>query len=176
MTLSLYDATVPTFLQQLNALAGILRKAETWCAEGHGSEEALQEATFADMKPFPWQVRWAATHSLQAIQACRAGLSTPDASPPPTAFAEQHALLGATIAGLEAVTPAELDALADQTVLFRIPARGMELPFTAAGYLLSFAVPNFFFHLTTAYDLLRAAGVPLGKLDYLGRLRLKDPA
>lgn len=177
MTLSLYDATVPTFLQQLRALDGLIAKAADFCAEGKASEAELQEARVAeDMLPFAWQVRWGPAHSSKAISACRAGTYSPELTPPPVTFAEQRAMIAAAIAELEGLDRAGLEAMADQTVVFSIPSRGVEMPFTVADFLLSFSLPNFFFHVTTAYNLLRARGVPIGKMDYLGQLRIKDPS
>ena len=72
---------------------------------------------------------------------------------------------------LEAETPAAIDALADREVVFEF--KGNRLPFTASGFLTSFSLPNFHFHATTAYDILRSRGVPIGKRDYMGRMRIK---
>lgn len=172
MTLSLYDATVPSFLQQLRALDGLIAKAEAFCAAGHASEAEIQEARIADMLPFSWQVRWGPAHSSKAIAACRSGGYSPDLTPPAATFAEQRAQLAEAIADLEATSRDALNALAGQTVLFSIPGRGVEMPFTAADFLLSFSLPNFYFHVTTAYNLLRARGLEIGKRDYLGQPRL----
>ncbi|WP_298200157.1 DUF1993 family protein [Novosphingobium sp.] len=174
MTFSLYDATVPAFLQQLRALDGLVARAEAFCAEGHATETEIQEARIADMLPFAWQVRWGPGHSTMAIECCRSGSYSPDLSPPPATFAEQRAMLGHAVAELEALSGDALDSLADRTVVFSVPARGVEMPFTARDFLLSFSLPNFYFHVTTAYNLLRARGLPIGKRDYLGQPRLKD--
>lgn len=176
MTLSLYQATVPAFLQQLRALDGLLAKAQAFCAEGHVAEADIQGARIADMLPFAWQVRWGPGHSTKALAACRSGSYSPDLSPPPATLAEQRALLAEAIAELEAASPAEIDALADHPVMFSVPARGVDMPFTAADFLLSFSLPNFYFHVTTAYNLLRAQGLSIGKRDFLGQVRTKDQA
>jgi hypothetical protein len=81
-----------------------------------------------------------------------------------------------TIAQLEAIKPEEIEALIGRDVVFSIPAMNLEMPFTAESFLLSFAMPNFYFHAATAYDLLRHAGVEIGKRDFLGRPRLKVSA
>lgn len=175
MTAPLFAATIATFLQQLRALDGLLAKAQRACTEGTITEAAIQAARIVpDMAPFPNQVNWVVVHSIGAIEACRAGDSQPVPTPPATTLDEQRTLLADAIARLSAIDPAEIDELADRPVTFSIPARGILLPFDGAGYLLSFAVPNFFFHLTTAYNLLRGLGLPIGKLDYLGQLRIKD--
>ena len=72
---------------------------------------------------------------------------------------------------LAALTPGDVDALVGRDVIFKLGERA--LPFTAEGFLMSFSLPNFFFHATTAYDILRHKGVPLGKRDFMGRLKMK---
>ncbi len=72
---------------------------------------------------------------------------------------------------LEQLAPADVDALEGKDVVFQI--RDTRIPFTAEGFIQSFSLPNFYFHATTAYDILRSKGVPLGKRDFLGRMRLK---
>lgn len=175
MTVSLYQATVPTFLQHLRALSGLLDKAEAFCAEGNTTEAEIQQARLADdMAPFASQVRWGTAHSIKAVEACKAGVFGFDPTPPPATFAEQRAILAETIAALEALTPDDVNAMAESAVLFSIPRAGIELPFTAADFLLSFSLPNFYFHVTTAYNLLRSRGVQIGKTDFLGQLRIKE--
>ena len=174
MSLSLYDATIPSFLQQLRALDGVIGKAQDHCASGAISEDELQAARLADdMLPFVWQVSGGPGHSLGAIEGCQAGVYSPNTNPPPATFAEQRTKIGDTIAALAALTPESVNALADQDVLFSVPAYNMAIPFVGADFLLSFALPNFYFHVTTAYDLLRMKGVAIGKLDFLGALRSK---
>jgi hypothetical protein len=177
MTFSLYDATVPNFLQQLGALDGIVAKAQQACNEGGATEAAIQEARLADdMLPFPYQVRWGPLHSIKAIEACRAGSFSPDMTPPPATFADQRAMLADAMASLKALDRAEIDGLLGKDIVFSVPSAGIELPFTAENFLLSFSLPNFYFHVTTAYALLRAAGIPIGKRDYLGAMRIKGMA
>lgn len=177
MTISLYDATVPAFLQQLGALQGLLAKAEAFCADGHATEAEIQDLRLADdMAAFSWQVRWGAVHSIQAIEAARAGGFSPQVTPPPATFAEQNALLADAVSALSALGREDVNGLVGRHVVFSIPTRGVELPFTAENFLLSFSLPNFYFHVTTAYDLLRNRGVPVGKMDFLGAMRIKATA
>lgn len=175
MTLSLHAATVSSFLQHLRALEGIVAKAEAFCAAGNASEaELLDKRLIADMAPLTSQLKWARTHSLGAIEGTKAGKFAPDMSDPPASLAAHRANLTAAIAELEAIVPAEFEALAGGDVVFSIPAPiNVNMTFTVPNFLFSFAMPNFFFHVTTAYDLLRAAGVDIGKRDFLGALRLK---
>lgn len=177
MTISLYAATVPSFLQHLRALDGILAKAEAFCAAGTTAEsDLLASRLVADMAPLGTQLKWARTHSLGALNGVKAGTFSPDMSEAPATLATHRANLAEAVAGLEALDPADVDALADSDVLFTIPRMDMKLPFTGANFLFSFSLPNFFFHVTTAYDLLRVAGLDIGKRDYLGTMRLKGMA
>jgi hypothetical protein len=91
--------------------------------------------------------------------------------PWPTGFAELHALIGDAIATLQAVDRAEFDALAERDTQFSMGE--LKLPFTGGQFLLSFSQPNFYFHATTAYAILRAQGLAIGKKDFLGKLRIK---
>lgn len=174
MTISLYDATVPSFLQQLGALDGLVAKAEAFCADGNATEAEIQSLRLAeDMAPFPSQVRWGSIHSIRAIEAAHNGVFVPELTPAPATFAEQRAALADTIAALRALGRDEVNGLEGRDVVFSLPARGIELPFTAEDFLLSFSLPNFYFHVSTAYNLLRSRGVAVGKTDFLGAIRLK---
>lgn len=177
MTISLYEATVPSFLQQLNSLDAQLAKAEQFCAEKGLGEDVIQSSQIVhDMLPFPHHVRYGYGHSIKAIEAIKAGNYSPDFSDPIATFAEQRALIASTIAALNALTADEVNALADKDVAFTIPQMDVHMDFTGRDFLLSFALPNFFFHVTTAYNLMRAKGVPIGKGDFLVGLRVKAPA
>lgn len=177
MTISLYDATVPTFLQHLRALDGILAKAEAFCDAGSAVEsELLASRLTADMAPLTTQLKWARTHSRGAIEGATAGKFSPDMSEPPATLAAHRANLASTVAALEALAADDVNALADSDVVFTIPSMNMSLPFTGANFLFSFSLPNFFFHVSTAYDLLRVAGLDIGKRDFLGAMRLKGMA
>ncbi len=177
MTTSLYDATVPSFLQQLHSLDAQLAKAEQFCAEQNLGEEVIQSARIVDdMLPFPHHVRYGYGHSIKAIEAIKAGNYSPDFSDPIATFAEQRALIASTVAALNALSADEVNALADKDVSFTIPEMDVRMDFTGEDFLLSFALPNFFFHVTTAYNLMRAKGVPIGKGDFLVGLRVKAPS
>lgn len=172
MTFSLYDAVVPSNIQILGAVDGLLGKAEAFCAERGMAESELIDARLApDMLPFGYQVKSCAAHSVGAIEGTRAGSFSPDRAQWPTDFAGLHAVVRDATAKLEAIDRAGLDALVDADTAF---VKGeLNLPFTSADFLLSFSQPNFYFHATTAYAILRAQGVKLGKLDFIGRLRIK---
>jgi hypothetical protein len=172
MTFTLYAATIPNNLQLLGAVAALITKAESWCNErGLPPDELIQARLAPDMLPFAYQIKSTATHSLGAIEGVRAGVFTPDRTPPPADFASLKAKIAQTIAALEAIDPAEVDGFLGRDVMFVFGERKM--PFVAENFLLSFSQPNFYFHATTAYDILRWKGLPIGKRDFTGRLRLK---
>ncbi len=172
MTLSLYTATVPAFRQTVDALVAFVAKGEAFATEKGIDPATLIEARLApDMLPFAYQVKSVTVHSMGAINGCRAGTFAPDMTPPPTDFAGLHAQLAATAAALAAIDPAEIDGMVGNDMAFVF--RETRMPFLAEDFLLSFSLPNFYFHASTAYAILRAQGVPLGKRDYLGRPRIK---
>ncbi len=172
MTFSLHAATVPSYLQTLGAVLGLLGKAEAFCAEKSIAPEELLQARLAqDMLPFAYQVKSTAVHSLGALEGVRRGLFSPDQTPPPDGFAALRLRITDTIAALQAIDPAEVDGFIGRDMRFAFGSRHVD--FTAENFLLSFSQPNFYFHATTSYDILRWKGVPIGKRDFLGALRKK---
>ncbi len=172
MSISLYSATVPNYRQTLEAVAALLVKAEQHCATNGVAEADLVQARLApDMLPFAYQVKSCAVHSLGAIEGVRRGLFSPDQTPPPDSFATLKARVADTLAALEKVTPAEIDAFVGRDMRFTVGSYNLD--FTAENFFLSFSLPNFYFHATTAYDILRWKGVQIGKRDYLGKMRIK---
>jgi len=172
MTFSLYAATIPSFQQILRAVDGLLDKAEAFSAEKGTAPEDIIQARFAeDMLPFAYQVKSTAVHSLGAIEGVRRGVFSPDTTPPPQTFAALKARIAAALAALEAIQPAEVDGFVGRDMRFASGNR--QLDFTAENFLLSFSQPNFYFHASTAYDILRWKGVGIGKRDFTGKLRVK---
>ena len=172
MTKDIYGAIVPSWLQMLDALVAIVDKAETHCAEQGLNEQTILESKLADdMLPLAYQIKSAAVHSAGAIEGVRAGTFSPDTTPPPQSFDEARIKLIAARETVAAIDPAELNALVGRDMAFAFGQFRRE--FVVEGFLQSFSLPNFFFHVTTAYALLRAAGVPIGKRDYMGQLQLK---
>ena len=170
--LSLYDAVIPSNIQILGAIDGLLDKAESFAAERDVAPETLIGAKLApDMLPFGYQVKACTDHSIGSIEGLRGGNLSPTAKSWPTDFAGLHALVRGAIEKLGAVDRAEFDALADKDTEFSIGET--KLPFTGAQFLLSFSQPNFYFHATTAYAILRAQGAQIGKRDFVGKLRMK---
>jgi len=172
MALSLYAATIPSFVQTLGAVAGLLGKAESFCAErGIAPEEIIQARLAGDMLPFAYQVKSTAVHSVGAIEGVRRGVFSPDNQEPPDSFAALKKRIADALAALEALDPAEIEGFLGRDMRFAFGDR--QIDFTAENFLLSFSLPNFYFHAATAYDLLRWKGVPIGKRDFMGRVRKK---
>ena len=172
MFFSLFDATVPTFQQTLGAMLGLLDKTEGFCTQGNTPiSDLLQARLTDDMLPFTYQVSATVTHSVGALNAIHKGVFTPDRSPPPHTLQALRDALSQAVETLGSMTAQDIDSLVGRDMRFEMGE--MVLPFTAEGFLMSFSLPNFFFHATTAYDILRMKGLPLGKPDYLGRPRLK---
>ena len=170
MTLSLQDIASPVFLRGLNSLSHLLDKA----IEAGLDEAELMEARLApDMLPFPAQVRMAAFSGRSCI-ARLTGQSWPKTDDSEATLAELKATIAMSIAFIEGVDAAAFEGGETRRIELRFP--GVELDFEGVGYLTSFAIPNFYFHVTTAYAILRNRGVALGKRDYLGQLALLQAA
>jgi uncharacterized protein len=172
MSFSLYDATIPSYRQTLGAVAGLLVTAEAFCAEKQLPPEAIIDARLAeDMLPFAYQVKSTAVHSLGSIEGVRRGVFSPDMTPPPQTFTALRTRIAETLSALESVQAAEINAFLGRDMRFEFRERSLE--FTAEDFLLSFSLPNFYFHAATAYDILRWKGARIGKRNFTGRLRLK---
>jgi uncharacterized protein len=172
MAFSLYAATIPSYQQILGSVSGLLVKAQTFCEEKAIKHDDILQARLApDMLPFAYQVKSTAVHSLGAIEGVRRGTFSPDRTPPPETFAALHARIAETLSALEKIEPTEINSFIGREMCF---VRGEHrLDFTAENFLLSFSQPNFYFHATTAYDILRWKGVQIGKRDFTGALRLR---
>jgi hypothetical protein len=172
MTFSLYSVTVPCFQQILTSLRAILDKGETFSNEaGLAHDELIQARLIEDMLPFAYQIKSTGVHSLGAIEGVQQGIFSPDFTTPPDSFAGLRQRIDDILAGLAAIEPPALDGLVGRPMRFEMG--DYKVDYTAEDFLLSFSIPNFYFHATTAYDILRSKGVVLGKPDYLGRTRGK---
>ncbi|TMJ26813.1 MAG: DUF1993 domain-containing protein [Alphaproteobacteria bacterium] len=172
MPITLYDSTVGSFLQTLGAVEGFLAKGLAHCKEKNVDPNEIVEARlFADMLPFRFQVVAVAHHSAGAIAGAKAGAFAPP-GPSTADYAGLQKLVSDAKQSLGAVKPEEVNALEGKDVLFSV--RDMKLPFKAEGFLMTFSMPNFHFHATTAYDILRSKGVPIGKRDYMGKMKLAN--
>ena len=171
MAFDLYSAFVPTARQLLGALPGLIDKGEAFCSDSGTPARELLEARLAeDMWPLPWHIRACWMHTGYALDQLANGAFTPDFTDIPGGWDDMRAMIASASDRLEAATPGEIEAVADRPIDFVL---GGTTRFTLPGerFLLGFNMPNFQFHATTFYGLLRSKGVPLGKRDYMG-----DPA
>lgn len=174
MSLTLHAAVVPTWLQILGSVEGMVAKAAAWCDDGgHAPVELLGARLIEDMLPFAYQVKSCWVHSALAIEGVRQGAFQPHMDAPPDSFDGLIAKLAEARTVLQALDPAELERFADNDMVFAIGDK-LRLDFTVRNFLLGFSVPNFHFHAATAYGILRMKGLDVGKRDYIGRLPVKQ--
>ncbi|MEI9994543.1 MAG: DUF1993 domain-containing protein [Rhizomicrobium sp.] len=166
MAYSIYDASIPVMIRALTNLSKILDKA---VAQAKGEDKPLSDLLeaklAADMRPFTFQIQ-SASDAAKGCAARLAGIAAPAMPDTETSFAELHARLAKTIDFLKSVTPEQLAGAEDREVVLKFPQG--EMKFTGRDFLANFALPNFFFHVTTAYALLRHKGIAIGKMDFLG--------
>jgi uncharacterized protein len=166
MTLSMFKASVPVFTRQLANLSAILHKAEAHAAARKIDPVVFINARLApDMFPFSRQVQ-SASDSAKGCAARLAGVEVPSYADTETTFPELQARITKTVAFLQSLAPELIDGSEERAIILKI--RGQETRFSGQHYLLNFALPNFFFHAVTAYDILRHNGVEIGKQDFLG--------
>jgi len=167
-TISMYEASVPRLVRILGNLDGILDKAQAHVDAGRASERALMDARLAaDMYPFSKQVQIACDKSRSAV-ARLAGLPVPKYDDDEQTLAELKARIARTIGFLRSVPADRIVGTEDKEV--DLPVAGQPARYRGMQLLLDHSLPNVYFHVVTAYALLRQAGVPVGKRDYLGPL------
>jgi len=173
MAISLYDVSVPNYLQVLGSMSGVLEKGARYAAENGIDLAGIVETRLRpDMLPFRFQVVSVWHHSLGAIRGMQQGVFSPPPSLPDLDYAALQGLVKEAAAELQKVSREEINALEGKDMKFKMGS--FELPFTTENFILSFSLPNFYFHATTTYDMLRMAGVPLGKMDFLGQMRVRS--
>lgn len=167
MTISMYQASAPVLIQKLEALSGVLQKAQAEVEAGRMSEAELIEARLApDMYAFARQVQIASDMAKSGL-ARLAGQEPPSFPDTETTLAQLRERIARTIAYVNGVPAAEVDGSEDRVVTLKVgPDRTME--FKGQPYLLGFVLPNFYFHAAMAYGILRHKGVALSKQDFLG--------
>jgi len=166
MSVSMYQASAPRFANTLHNLSGILDKAQAHC-EAKKIDPALLAAwrLAPDMFPLSRQVQIACDSAKGAV-ARLAGVDIPKHEDTERDFAELKARIAKTSDFIKGFKPAQLDGTEDKDIVLRL--QGREVTFKGMQYLLGFALPNFYFHVTTAYAILRQNGVELGKQDFIG--------
>jgi uncharacterized protein len=164
----MYDVSIPVIIHGLKATATLLQKAEAHCeAKKIAPEALLQFRLFPDMFPLTRQVMLV-TDFAKGIGARLSGAENPSYPDTETTFAELQARIAKCISFLEGLDKASFANAATRMVKVRI-ARDTEVDMTGVDYFNKFALPNFYFHMTTAYNILRHNGVELGKKDFMGR-------
>jgi hypothetical protein len=186
MTISLYDLSVPTFLQTTRAASGFLGRAARHCAEtGADPDDLVHASLYCDMAPFHFQIEALTHHAVWGLEAVKTGVFAPPPLVGAMPFTDLRAMVDRAVAALEALTVEEVNSWSGKNLdieVFRpIDAENAStsawgprtLAFTPETFLLSYSLPNFYFHAVTAYDILRTRGVPIGKGDYEGQLRTR---
>lgn len=166
MTISMYNASVPVFKQLLSALADILTKAEEQVINKMEPEKLLHASLFPDMFDFTRQVQ-IATDFAKGVTARLAGQEVPAFADTETTFAELQARIARTLQFISTFTQDQINGSEEREIVTR-PGTAKEKKFNGETYLLHYGLPQFFFHVTTAYAILRNNGIEIGKRDYMG--------
>lgn len=166
MSYTIYDASVPVMVRALGNLSKILDKAVAQAkAEDKPLSDLLEARLAPDMRPFPFQIQ-SASDAAKGCAARLAGIAPPSMPDTETSFPELKARLEKTIAFLNTIKPEQFAGAEDREIVLKFPQG--EMKFTGRDFLAGFSLPNFFFHVTTAYALLRHKGIAIGKMDFLG--------
>jgi len=166
MTLSMYQASAPRFANMLKNLSAILDKAQAHVEAKKLDPAALTACRlYPDMFPLTRQVQVACDAAKGAV-ARLAGVEIPKHEDTEQTFAELQARIARTIDFINTIKPAQIDGSEGKEIVLKLGAR--EVKFTGMQYLLGHATPNFYFHVTTAYNILRHNGVEVAKRDYIG--------
>lgn len=168
MTLSMYQASVPLFISSLQNFSAILAKGEAYAKSKAFDPSVLVGARLApDMFPLSRQVQ-IATDIVKGGAARLANVEVPSYADDETTFEQLQARIAKTIAFLKTLTPAQIDGSEGRAIALKVG--GQDLAFEGQAYLLGFVIPNLYFHVTTAYAILRHNGVDVGKKDFLGAI------
>lgn len=168
MSISMHAASVPVFTQMLGSLSALLHKAESHAEQRKIDADALLQARlFPDMFPLRRQVQIACDFA-RGVSARLAGVEVPSFPDTEKTFTELHALIEKTLSFIGGLSPTQFDKSESREIVTR-PGTPKERRFNGQAYLLSYGLPQFFFHVATAYALLRHNGVELGKGDYMGK-------
>lgn len=165
-TISMYNASIPAFIKMLNNLNAILDKASAWAQAKKIDEKYLMASRLApDMLPFTKQIQ-IATDIVKGCAARLAGVDVPKYEDNEASFTELKTRISKTIAFLETIKAQQIDGTEEKSIELKFGSNSFM--FTGLDYLLTFANPNLYFHVTTAYAILRHNGLEIGKKDYLG--------
>lgn len=166
---ALYDVTIPAFIRGLKNLSAMLDKANAFAeAQGMDVSELLDARLIEDMAPLTRQIQMV-TDTAKFVAVRVGQVANEPWADDETSFSDVQARVAKAVAFLENVAPDGFADREDAKVVLTTPSG--DIPFTGSTYVFGFAIPNFYFHLSMAYALLRMKGVPVGKLDFLGSIR-----
>ena len=169
----LFDAVIKSYLQILPAIDQCLNKGRDYfLAEGRSLDSIVMTRLYEDMEPFHFQIVCMMHQCVGAVDGMRTGAFTPPSRDIVFDYDGLQALIQNGITSIEAVSFDEFMSLSDGEI--RFTGKSFTLNFSSADFLLTFSLPNFYFHATTTYNILRMQGVPIGKLDFLGKMRFKE--
>lgn len=173
MTTSLFDLSVPTYLQTVRAIGVCLDKAVVHCSEvGIDPDDFVEARLVSDMAPFWFQIECVDNYSVWGLDAIRHGTFNPPDLVGVIPFNGLQSRIAKTAAALAEFKPDEVNAWSGKRLDMQVHTNPQTSSFTPETYLMSFLLPNFYFHAVTAYDILRTQGVPIGKSDFEGQLRV----
>ncbi|MGH8233340.1 MAG: DUF1993 domain-containing protein [Rhodanobacteraceae bacterium] len=166
MTISMYQASVPVFTRALTNLSVVLKKGEAFAKEKNVEpDRLLQQRLIFDMLPLIKQIQIACDTAARG--AARLANAEPQSFPDTeTTLAQAYDRIDRTLAYVKTFKPEQIDGCEERAIVVKM--RNNEVNFTGLSYLFGYALPNLFFHCATAYDILRVAGTPIGKKDFLG--------
>jgi hypothetical protein len=167
MTFSIYQASVPVYARQLSALSAILDKASAYAAQRKiDTTKLVQARLFPDMLPLTQQVQFACNHAIRGA-ARLSGMEPPKVDDNEQTLDDLKARIAKTLAFTKGVDAKKMDGAEDREITF--PSGDRKVTLKGADYLLHFSMPNFYFHVTTAYAILRHVGLEIGKGDFMGQ-------
>ncbi len=166
--ISLYAASIPVFKQMLNSMSAVLGKADAHAtAKNIDADALLQARLYPDMFPLVRQVQIAAEFA-RGVSARLAGVEVPKFDGEEKSFADLRAMIAKSVAFIDGLAAGQIDGQEGREIILR-PGTPKEKKFTGLAYLLNYALPQFFFHVTTTYAILRHSGVEIGKRDFMGQ-------
>jgi hypothetical protein len=167
MTISMYTASAPVFLRMLGNLDQLLAKAEEYAKQrGFDPNLLVTQRLAPDMLPLSAQIQLS-SDSAKGAMARLSGSAPPSMPDTETTMADLRARIAKTIDYVKSVPASAIDGSEEKDIVLKLPSGDM--PFKGLAFLTGFVLPNFLFHISIAYAILRHNGVPLGKLDFLGR-------
>ena len=173
MSVSLSNISLETYVQMVSAATKIINKAENFFLENNiSTKDIVEMQLYKDMAPFTFQVFSIVHHSVGAIEALKSGEFGPPNTPENLCFQDLVSMLEDANRSLNEMTEEDINSLAGGEVTFKMGQ--IEWPFTSEDFILSFSLPNFYFHVTTMYNMFRIKGLNIGKLDFAGALRIKE--